>query len=339
MNRVFVTGGSGFVGRNLIAALRRRRIPESPDGPRPDLIQVRALARSEAAADAVRDAGAEPVRGDLNDNDALRAGMKGCDVAFHAAAKVEEWGDSAEFDRINVEGTQGVLDAARAEGVRRVVHVSTEAVLAGGRPLRNADESWPYPAQPAGEYARTKGRAERRVLDANGDGLETVIVRPRLVWGPSDTSLLPKIVEAVKAGRFVWIGGGRYPTSTCHVANLAEGMILAAEKGRPGEIYFLSDGKSIEMRAFLTALLESVGVHPGNRSLPRWIALASAAVGETVWRALRLRSQPPITRTAVRLFGQEVTVDDARARQTLGYRPVISREEGLQALAAVCPGG
>jgi nucleoside-diphosphate-sugar epimerase len=259
--------------------------------------------------------------------------MKGCDVVFHAAAKVDDWGDPADFDVINVEGTQRVLDAARAEGVRRVVHVSTEAVLSGNRPIQNADESWPYPDHPSGEYSRTKGLAEQRVQAANCDDLETVIVRPRLVWGPGDTSLLPKMIEAVEKGQFMWIGGGRYLTSTCHVTNLVEGAILAAENGRPGGIYFLTDGEPIEMRAFLTTLLKSRGVDPGSRSVPRGIALGFAVTSEAIWRSIGLRGRPPLTRTAVKLFGEEVTVDDALARQELGYRSLISRTEVLQALA------
>src|SRR5689334_7537644 len=129
--RAFVTGGSGFVGRNLIPALTGAGW------------EVRALARSDAAARAVEGVGAQVVRGDLDDERALRAAMAGCEVVFHSAAKVETWGARADFLRINVEGTQHVLDAARVAGVRRVVHVSTEAVLIGGPRIVRADETWP----------------------------------------------------------------------------------------------------------------------------------------------------------------------------------------------------
>src|SRR6185436_2542944 len=117
MARAFVTGGSGFLGRNLIAALRERGY------------EVRALARSAAARAAVEAAGATAVAGDLDDSAALAAGMAGCAVVFHTAARVNEWGPPAEFAQVNVAGTRRVLAAARAAGVPRLVQVSTEAVL------------------------------------------------------------------------------------------------------------------------------------------------------------------------------------------------------------------
>ncbi|MDE0856840.1 MAG: NAD-dependent epimerase/dehydratase family protein, partial [Nevskia sp.] len=123
--KAFVTGGSGFVGRNLLAALLARGD------------SVVALARSLAAMQTVRALGAEPLAGDLVDVAAMSAGMRGADVVFHCAAKVEDWGDPAEFRRVNVEGTANVIAAARAAGVRRLVHISTEAVLADGTPIRN----------------------------------------------------------------------------------------------------------------------------------------------------------------------------------------------------------
>jgi nucleoside-diphosphate-sugar epimerase len=320
--RVFVTGGSGFLGRALLAALRERGST------------VRALARSEAAAAAVRAAGAEPVRGDLEDERALRAGMEGAGVVYHAAAKVELWGRREDFLRITVGGTERVTAAAQAAGVPRLVHVSTEAVLAGEAPLVDVDERTPLPERPVGLYPLAKGLAEQRALAANGSGLTTVVVRPRFIWGRGDTVLLPGLIAAMKSGAWFWFCGGRHRTSTCHVRNVCAGLILAAEKGRGGEIYFLTDGAPLEFRDFVTRLVRTQGVEPPAREAPRWLGDALAAGGEGLFRLLRLRGAPPLTRTAMKLFFGEVTVRDAKARRELGYHAVVSIEEGLAELAA-----
>jgi nucleoside-diphosphate-sugar epimerase len=215
-------------------------------------------------------------------------------------------------------------------GVPRLVHVSTEAVLVGGRPIVNADETWPRPARPIGLYPLTKGLAEERVLAANSPELCTLIVRPRFIWGKGDTTLLPRIIEAVRRGQFRWIGGGRHLTSTCHVRNACEGMILAAEHGRGGEIYFLTDGPPVEMRAFLTDLLATQGVDPGARSIPLWLACTVALVSEKTYSLLRIRRPPPASRTAVELIGREITVNDAKARSQLGYVGWVTRIAGLE---------
>ena len=310
MQRVFVTGGSGFVGGRVIRQLRARKI------------EVAALARSDKAAAIVRELGAAPVRGDLDNAAAMQLGMAGADVVIHAAAHLGEHGPLAEFMRATVTGTENALAAARAAFVPRFVHVSTEAVLADGKPIIRADETRPRTTRPAGPYPLTKGLAEERVVAANSSGLATVVVRPRFIWGAGDTSLVPKIVEAVKRGRFGWVDGGHYLTSTCHIDNVVEGILLAAERGQPGEIYFLTDGEPVEFRSFMTELLGAYGADPGDRNVPLWLARAIAAV--TNWM-----NQPPISRTAIALIGQEVTVVDAKARRELGYTGHVSREQGL----------
>jgi nucleoside-diphosphate-sugar epimerase len=193
----------------------------------------------------------------------------------------------------------------------------------------NADESWPLPKHPLGLYPETKGEAERRVLAANRDGLETVIVRPRFIWGAGDTTVLVRIAQAVREGKFAWFSGGRHLTSTCHVTNVCEGTLAAAERGRPGGIYFLTDGPPVEFRGFITQLLETQGVTPSGRSVPRWLAYFLGATMEMIWRLFSLRSEPVLVRTTVCLVGAEVTVRDDLARRELGYRGVVSREAGL----------
>jgi nucleoside-diphosphate-sugar epimerase len=312
---VFVTGGSGFLGKALLAELRRRGIA------------ARALARSDAARAAVAGLGAEPVAGDLDDVTAMQAGMAGCDLVVHCAAYARDHGPRADFFAANVQGTEHVLAAARAAGVRRLVHVGTEAVLADGRPIVRADEDTPMPEKPVGLYPLTKGLAEKAVRAASGGGLETVVVRPRFIWGPGDTTVLPVMIDAVKKGRWRWIGGGRYLTSTCHVANAVEGILCAAERGAPGGVYFLSDGEPVEFRTFIGDLLRAAGVDPGEKEAPRW--LVGALARATAWM-----KHPPITRTGLALMAHEVTVSDARARREIGYRGGKSIAEGLAEIRA-----
>jgi nucleoside-diphosphate-sugar epimerase len=318
----FVTGGSGFVG----AALIRRLVADG--------WSVRALARSPQAEAAVREAGADAARGSLEDKASLEAGARGADVAFHCAAKLGDWGDWKEFRRVNVGGTRHLIAACRAAGVRRFVHVGTEAALLRGRPLIAADERTPLAFDSAAPYSATKAAAEAAVIEANGDGLATVVVRPRFVWGVGDQTVLPFIVKTVRAGRFRWIGGGRQLTSTTHVDNTVEGLVLAAERGRPGNAYFVTDGTPVVFREFVSALLATQGVQAPEGDIPLAVARAVAAVGETAWRLLPLPGAPPVARFSVWASGMECTLDDTKAREQLGYRPVMTRDHGLTAMQA-----
>jgi nucleoside-diphosphate-sugar epimerase len=322
MPTAFVTGGSGFIGGALIERLRS----EGWD--------VRALARSDGAAERVRERGAEPVRGDLDDHDSLRAGAEGSDTVFHAAAALGDWGDPAEFERINVGGTANVIAACRAAGVRRLVHVGTEAALMAGEPLVNVDEDAPLRPDSPALYSATKAKAELRVRAANRDGLETVVIRPRFVWGRGDTTLLPTLAAMVRAGRFRWIGGGGHLTATTHVDNTVEGLWLGATKAPAGGVWFVTDGEPVVFREFVSRMLETQGVTPPEGSLPPALARAAAPVSERLWRLLGRGGHPPITRFAMWFASQECTIDISRAERDLGYKPVKTREEGLAELAA-----
>jgi nucleoside-diphosphate-sugar epimerase len=316
----FVTGGSGFLGGALIRRLRRGGWA------------VRALARSPDAAARVERAGAEPVRGDLDHRGALRAGAAGCELAFHAAANVSDWAPREDYARVNVDGTRNVIEACRAAGVRRLVQVGTEAALMAGEPLRMVDERAPLRPDSKCGYCASKAAAEQAVRDANGDGLETVVVRPRLVWGPGDTTVLPALVDAVERGRFAWAGGGSHRTSTTYVENAVEGLVLGAQRGRPGEAYFVTDGEPVVFREFITDLLGTRGIDPPDRTLPLALARALAGASETLWGTLALGGAPPLSRTAVWLSSLEVTIDISKARSELGYAPPVTIPGGLERL-------
>ena len=317
----FVTGGSGFIGGRLISRL-------VADGGR-----VRALARSDEAATKVGALGAEPVRGELADRDAMAAGAEGCETAFHLAAALGEWGPWEDFERGNVHGTRNALAACEAAGVRRFVHCGTEAALMAGRPLVQVNESAPLRPDSRAPYPATKAQAELAVRQASREGFETVVVRPRFVWGEGDTTLLPEMVATVEAGKWAWVGGGRNVTDTAHVDNVVEGLVLGAARGNPGEAYFVTDGEPVVFREFITALLATQGVEPPDRNLPARAAAPLASLCEALWK-LPLPGEPPMTRFRSWLLTQECTIDISKAREELGYAPVVSQEQGLEAMRA-----
>lgn len=317
MTTVFVTGGSGFIGGALI----RRLIAAGH--------QVNALARSDDAATKVAELGATPQRGDLTDPASLATAAAGAELAFHAAAWLDRNGTWADYTKSNVDGTRNVLDACRTANVRRLIHVSTEAVLIAGKPLVNVDETSPLRPDSRAPYPATKAKAEQVVRAA--ENLETVIVRPRFVWGAGDTSVLPNLVAAVKSGRFAWIGGGTHLTATTHIDNTVEGLVLAAERGKPGETYFVTDGEPVQFRAFLTELLDTQGVKAPSRSLPYWLASLIADAGERAWRVLG-KGAPPLDYFSLWVTGQECTININKAREQLGYTPVRTREDGIAEL-------
>lgn len=319
-----VTGGSGFVGGHLIRRLLF-------DGWR-----VRAPGRSAEARAEVEALGAEPVEGDLLDCAALARAMDGVEVVFHVAAHFKLWGPMSLFRRINVEGTRNVVEAAERAGVRRIVYVSAAAVVMGRpEPMRGVTEDMPLHKMPFAPYAASKAEAEEVLLAANScrAGFSTVAVRPPFIWGP-DMPALDRMVETVRAGQFQWVAGGEQALSTCHVDNLCHALILAADRGSGGEAFFVSDGEDTTLKSFLTRLLGSRGVTPKDRAVPFGIAWTMAGVMGAVWRVFRRKGEPPVTRQMLRFIGKDFTIDVSRARNQLGYAPVISTADGMRAMQA-----
>ncbi len=314
---LFITGASGFVGGAIAAALSPR-------------YAVKAMSRSAAGDATIRALGATPVRAELGAVQAEH--LSGCDTVIHCAAFVKQWGTRDQFWTANVEGTRQLLSVARQAGVSRFIYIGTEAALFHGQHMRDIDESYPYPATTPFLYSETKAGAERLVLAANADNFATLSVRPRFVWGPGDQTILPVLAAMVRTGKFVWVDHGSARSSTTHIANLVHGVSLALERGRGGNAYFVTDEGTTTMREFLTALLATRQLSPPDKSIPGALARSLAAVIETMWRLAGAKSDPPLTRLAASMMSRDCTIRIDKARQELGYDPVISRADGLAAL-------
>jgi nucleoside-diphosphate-sugar epimerase len=314
--KIFITGASGFLGGAIAGALKFKH-------------ELLAMSRSEKS-DGLLSKFAKPVRCDLADitGDHLR----GTDVVVHCAAFVGPWGTREEYWKGNVDGTERVLESAAAAGVKRFIHMSTEAVLFAGQDMVDVDETYPYPERTPYLYSETKGEAERRVLRANRPGFETIVLRPRLVWGPGDTSVLPVLAKMVREGRFLWIDGGRSLTSTTCIPNLVHAVELALTKGTPGRIYFIADRETHTFREFLTRMLATQGIAIPGKSVPGFLARGAARIVEGLWRLFRIRKEPPLMRFATDVMTRQCTVRTTRAELELGYSPLVTFVQGLSAM-------
>lgn len=310
--KAFISGASGFIGSALARDLRRAGV------------EVVGLARSERAADRVHQLGATVAKGDLSDEAALEAGMRGCDTVFHTAASAQD-ADLKQAVADNVEGSLRVVRAARKADVRRIVYLSGIGVLFGSGRIHNVDETHPR-GRESGALISSRIASEEAMIAANSQSLPIMVLRLPYVWGPGNT-LLPALKSSIAAGRFRWIGGGRHQISTLHVDNAVRGMVDAAERGRGGEVYWLSDGPSVELKTFLEVQLKRAGLTPPQGELSFGLAMAIAKA-TTFIAKLRGRAAGGLTPTTVQFMGQEITVNDAKARRELGYSPKVQWPTG-----------
>jgi nucleoside-diphosphate-sugar epimerase len=318
--RIFVTGASGFVGGAAARAFAAKGH------------EVRAMSRSEKSDEKIRALGATPVRCDLEDVAAAHIGD--AEAVLHSAAFVEQWGPVQAWKRFNIDGTARMLKAAREAGARRFIHISTESVLWRGQHLRGVDESYPRAPNSPYPYSWTKARAEALVEKANAPEFQTIALRPRFIWGPGDTTLIPTIRHMAQTGQWMWINGGRAQTSSTHIDNLVHAIELALTKGRGGEAYFILDDGVRSMKEIISAIAETQGISLPDKSVPTWAADMIGGVAEGVWRTFGLKGEPPLTRFGAMIMSRDAVLSDAKARRELGYAPVISVEDGLRALRA-----
>jgi nucleoside-diphosphate-sugar epimerase len=320
----FVTGGSGFVGGHLIQTLVKKGW------------DVRALARSAGAAAAVERLGAESVRAEMHDENALQHGMEGAEAVFHVAAMFKLWGKRKDFDVVNVEGVRTLLDAAAAtRTVSRFVAVSAAAVVMGDpSPMLNVDETARYQERRFAPYSSSKAAAEKILIAANNlrPGFETIAIRPPMIWGKG-MPMLAHMAETVKKGNWQWVDQGNQAVSTCHVDNLVAALLLAADHGPGGEAYFVADAEQGTLKSVMRTLLATQGVQTTDKSMSFAMAWRIAGVMSFVWRTLGLKSEPPLTRQMLQLIGKPFTVRTGKAARNLGYQPVVTWQQGVNEMA------
>jgi nucleoside-diphosphate-sugar epimerase len=319
--KVFVTGGTGFIGGAIVRQLRERGD------------EVVVLARNPAKAAEALALGCEIVRGDLGDERAIHEGMRGCDAVIHAAA-VYEVGIPASarpaMRDANVGGTERVLGAALAEKIPKVVYVSTVGAF-GNTDGRIVDESYEHPAQSFTScYEETKWEAHQVAKRLIGEGLPCVIVQPGGVYGPGDESSIGQLLNQFLEGKMPLMPFPELGICLAHVEDIAGGIIAALDKGKPGEAYILS-GPAVTAREAIETVAKLTGKKAPKRALPTPLMKAMIPIGPLVGKAM---GQPPNLRELISSAdGVTFWASYEKAGKELGYAP-RGLEDGFRATLA-----
>ena len=321
--KVLVTGASGMLGAGVARALAERG----------DAVTV--LQRRPAGL------GLTEVLADVADGSAVRAAMAGHEAVVHLAAKVNVTGPWSEYESANVAGTRSIVDACRAAGVRRLVHVSSPSVAHAGSPLFGVGAEPADPRTARGPYARSKAIAELIALAADDDQLAVLAIRPHLVWGPGDPQLVARIVERARRGRLPLIGSGAALVDSTYVANAVDALAAALDAGPTvrGRALVVSNGEPRPIAEILGGFCAAAGVAPPRRRVPARLAGAVGGAVEAGW-AVRRRltpqadgNDPPMTRFVVEQLATAHWFDQRETRRLLDWEPRISLDEGLAELA------
>ncbi len=319
--KIFVTGGSGFLGKRVIKSLIQ------------DGHTVFALARSPASSKTVEDLGATAVVGDLASVTNLSIPLKTIEVVVHCAAPVEFWGAWETYQRGIVDATAALVKVCQDSGVKRFVHISSESVLQDKDSLLNVDENLPYPQEPNSYYGKSKKIVEEYLLKHPGK-MEIVILRPTFIWGPGCPAFIT-ISKKVKSGEFMWIDQGQASFEAVHVDNVAEAIRLSITRGSDRRVYLLTDGEDSTVRGFFENIFKALSLKSPRASVPLWLMKPVASTIEKIWKLLNLSTNPPITRFDLAFIAMPRKYKIDKITRDLNYKPIISREKGFAELRQV----
>lgn len=304
--KAVVTGANGFTGSHLVKALEQNGDT------------VVGLVRKSSNLARLANCNVQLVYGDITDHNALSTAMAGVDTVFHTAAYVELGiVDEAEMERVNVEGTRAVLEVAQAIGISKMVYCSTIGVF-GDTQGRVIDETFQRTQTDfSSAYDHTKYEAQQLVDQFAAQGLPVVSILPSGIFGADDPHFGPVMQQFLKGGLKLWAGGDRI-TGIVHVDDLVAAMILAAEKGKPGEHYIISAG-DLSTREMFNFLSQETGI-PVPREAPQALVRLVGNLLDPIGRLFKW--QPPISRERVHyIYDRCVRVDATKARQELGWQP------------------
>ncbi|ALN58957.1 NAD-dependent epimerase/dehydratase family protein [Lysobacter yananisis] len=320
--RIVVTGATGFLGGALARHLAATRPWQ----------QVVGLGRDAGRGRALQAQGVEFHALDLTDEAAVHRVLRGADTVVHCAALSSPWGRREAFVAANITATEHVVAACIARQVRRLVHISTPGIYHDGAPHLGIREDHRLPAKPVNDYAATKLVAERLVFErCAAGGVSALALRPRAIFGPGDSAILPRLAQALRAGRLRRIGDEACMVDLSYIDNVVDATVLAMDASwrLGGRVYNISNGEPVAIWNVIDRLADALSLPRPRKRVPKPLALALASAVEAFHRRFRPDAEPPLLRYGVELLSVDMTLDIARAREELGYRPRVNMDEAL----------
>ncbi len=309
--KVLVTGGTGFIGSNLVSSLLRQNY------------NVRVLARNRQVTEKIE--GVEIFEGDLTDFQSLSGIEDQVDIVVHCAGIMGKWGVSEEsLYRVNVQGTLNLLKKFSSTSISVFIHLSAGGVTG---PVRGnvADET--YVCMPVTPYEKSKFLGEKKVLELSEEmNIPVVVLRPTFTYGPGDPHKTA-LFRAVKKGKFAFIGNGKSLNTPVYIDDLINGIILAIEKGRAGETYIIGGRSPVTKLELIYTISDELGVRRPRVMIPRWFAWPVASCFEILGRIFQ--SEPVITRSRVMMMGDNFGYSIGKAEKELMYEPKTDLKEGI----------
>ncbi len=318
---VIVTGGGGFLGKAIVKKLLEK--------------QINVTSFSRTFYPELEKMGVEQIQGDLVNRTDVETALDKIDVVFHVAAKPGIWGPYETFFQANVTGTQNVISACLKNKVKQLIYTSSPSVIFDEFDMENVDESVSYPEKYLAPYPETKAMAEKLVRNAVKKGLNAIILRPHLIWGPEDNHLVPGIIRRAKTLKRV--GRKDDLVDTIYVDNAADAHILAFEKllenpSLSGNVYFVSQDEPVSKWTMANAFLNAAGYPPIKGHISAKTAYIAGSIFEVVYKLLQIKKDPPMTRFAAKELATSHWFNISKAKKELGYIPRVSTEQGLKKL-------
>ncbi|MDD5680218.1 MAG: NAD-dependent epimerase/dehydratase family protein [Candidatus Omnitrophica bacterium] len=314
----FITGATGFIGSHLAERLASNGY------------KLRCLVRDSSDTALLRSLNAELVTVDMGDKDGLKKALEGVDIVYHCAGVVGEWLSKEEAHRVNIVGTQNLLDASAAAKVKRFVHVSSLAVL-GMKNHHNTPADAPY--QLTGDiYSDTKIESEKMVMDYyKTKGLPVVIVRPGFVFGTRDRRFLPRMLKMLDDNKFAFLGNGNNIMNLVYIDNLIDVLAEAGiNKNAIGQKYNVSNKDKVTMRDFVYMISDIRGTKRPTKSIPVPLAKFLASSLEFYGRLTKSESPPFLTKARIKVASLNLDFDISKTVEDLRYASRITIREGLE---------